>query len=123
MDRKIKFRGRCVITGNWAYGYYYFDKSNHIIRNESGEVIVLEKSVGQYTGLKDKNGKEIYEGDIIKTATHKDMVTSWSKNKASFIIERNGWMFCHFFGEALEAAECEVIGNTYENSELLNTKE
>lgn len=75
----------------------------------------------QFTGLKDKNEKEIYEGDIVKTGTDKLMVITWSKRFASFCIEREGWAFSHWFGEAFEANDCEVVGNIHENSELLTS--
>ncbi len=73
----------------------------------------------QYTGLKDINGKEIYEGDIVKTITSKEMVIGWSDRFASFTIEKINWAFVHYFGELMEANECEVIGNIHENPELI----
>ena len=78
--------------------------------------------VMQFTGLKDKNGKEIYEGDIILNdmSEHSSFV-SWDEILFSFIsneIESNTWV--HLY-EILEDINCyEVIGNIYENKDLLN---
>ncbi len=75
----------------------------------------------QFTGLKDKNGKEIYEEDIIKTETEKAMQVSWNVHFASFCLDRDGWMFTHYFGEAVDPEQLEVIGNIWENPELLKS--
>lgn len=75
----------------------------------------------QFTGLKDKNEKEIYEGDILKTGTDKPMVVGWSKKFASFVLNRNGWAFSHWFGESCNPEDCEIIGNKYQNAELLQS--
>lgn len=126
--RDIKFRATAM-SGKYVYGNFIHSKrfegcSNEfrIHEQESGlESDIIIETVGQYTEKKDKNDKEIYEGDIVKTGTDKLMVIGWSVKFASFIISREGWAFAHWFGEAFNSADCEVVGNIHEHPELLKT--
>ena len=123
----IKYRGRCAFSGTWRYGFYYVSKGNHIIRDEKDrESIVLEKTVGQFTGLHDKNGKEIYMGDIV---TYKRSVGNWTgrtmttTHKIIFTEEINAFvMECGSSYIKLRkhwGYEYEVIGNIFENPDLV----
>lgn len=124
--RQIKFRGRDVITGQWAYGYYYPSKGNHIIRDENdNETIVLEKTVGQFSGLKGK--RNIYEGDIVKYESHTcnkiiaEVRFGFNDDESSLFI--SGLMFSPIHVEEefknRESHGMIKIGNIYENPELL----
>jgi hypothetical protein len=68
-----------------------------------------EAKVMQYTSLKDRNGKEIYEGDIIKVDDHAGL----------FTIHDLSFVYTFEYGDGLVGFTCEIIGNIYENPELI----
>jgi len=83
-------------------------------------------AIQQFTGLKDKNGKDIYEGDIcnIRRYQHLDKIRKWIVGEVIWGCE-HGWNFRTYYGKDFigtrftEVEEIEVIGNIFENPELL----
>ena len=145
--REILFRGQ-ITQYEWVYGFYESKISGCFIlspkikvRKKDGVVIkdsfevaeVIPETVGQFTGLTDKNGKKIFEGDIISAIT---LDTGKEQTAVvcfgNFIDENNGDEYIGFFIEfggikttvtQLAMEKCknriEVIGNIYDNPELL----
>lgn len=121
--REIKFRGKDD-NGHWHFGD--LRTSEHFPPQivEGGLYtrffFVDSATVGQFTGLCDSEGREIYEGDVVRHKNCICLVVYNSTRFASFALRKDGWAYHHYFGEAFEASECQVIGNVHDDLELLN---
>ena len=134
--REILFRGKLLDNSEWAYGlivkmfgaYHIIDKDD-----ENTAYEVIPETVGQYTGLKDKNGKRIWEGDILHIAKIADGLGGYYQHPLDYHVnvvvkfDLCAWMWetlCEdkryiSFPDAWCHYECEVIGNITDNPELL----
>lgn len=124
--RDIEFRGKRTDNGEWVYGYFcrygWTGKENtYILPNYASALYSIEvdpETVGQCIGLKDRNGINIFEGDIVKRVWVGKMSIYqivYDNGLASF-IGRAGMKFTTF---DYDSVEFEIVGNIYDNPELL----
>lgn len=117
--REIKFRGKSVETGQWLYGSLCRTNPISIIPLGDNRFFeITPESVGEFTGLCDKNGKEIYEGDVLQDDNGKRYRIKWGVNSNGFIAKTNE-AHCNVYSSYHLAPNTEVIGNIYENPKLL----
>ena len=133
MKREIKFRGKEKCSGLWRCGFLLFDgEKYYIIQTIQGTIvkwIVDTNTVGQFAGLYDKNGKEIYEGDIVALPSQDIAfgIITWHENGYFFIDTSNGeWRsFGNDFrplGEFMNLSDdhkIKAIGNIHDNLDLM----
>lgn len=135
MNREIKFRAWCESNKEMYYpdniyefhidnnsvGFYpNYDKEEHFSFNTIPSEHEKQIIVMQYTGLKDKNGKEIYEGDILNFGNNNYVQVIFDNGSFNVFDEPLGWDFdSDIIPIKTDFRYCEVIGNICENPELL----
>ena len=150
--REIKFRGKRVDNGEWGFGflvisetsyndnqYCIIDQKNHfgLSSTKNGNLCfsesdtrvhhVIPETVGQFTGLFDKNGTPIYEGDCFNGSLDNTHVC-WCDECKQFqliITDMNECLSClgdYHWAEFVADEDIEIIGNIHDNPELLEVK-
>lgn len=131
VTREIKFRGKRSSDGEWIYGDLQHNVDCLKIREWEIDVnqipksyVVDENTIGQYTGGKDKNGREMYEGDIVNLASED---TEPFMRNIPLVVRRypdGQFVLVDRFGrrDFLVTNIVEVIGNIHDNPKLLKTK-
>lgn len=125
--REILFRGKNLF-GKWIEGdllQYLGCGKKHIVRHSTGAggQEVIASTIGEYTGLRDKNGKMIFEGDILRRAYHpeEDVIIEWHDGRFKF-RKRNkpkDYGYESLCCVQITVSRLRVIGNIYDNPELL----
>lgn len=124
MMRDILFKGKRVDNGEWVYGFLtcrnYIDVLTQKVCYDGEEELMYctvehcqvdANTVGQYTGLTDKNGKKIFEGDIVESPHGTQGFIEWQNAECAFLVNiGDDW-------QTMDDCPYEVIGNIYDNKE------
>ena len=130
--REILFRGKTTHSKKWIYGNYIqetlgdsiYSKVEDILENiDSGSRYIIPETLGQYTGIKDKNGTKIFEGDICEHIDRdnypRPFAVEWIEDYACFVFVDKGDYFRNYYFQKKHMENIQVIGNIYDNPELI----
>lgn len=144
--REILFRAKRIDNGEWVRGYYYSKTLIHaggitrlhgyILTLSGNEIEVISETVSQFTGLTDKNGKKIFEGDILKCVgnkrifkgvlmdfeevTHVSVVEWWNSYcNCGYRVKNQNGKTMMIKQSSLIGMNAEIIGNIFDNPELI----
>ena len=130
--REILFKAKRLDNGEWVEGYYVYCRKRHYI------LPVLNKAIGfderedewieidpdticQYTGLTDKNGRKIWENDIVRNEKGDIGVVQWFEEHAAFMIWNKTKHYVCYLAEN-DFSKIEIAGNEFDNPELLEVE-
>ena len=125
MEREILFRGKCCDIGLWYEGMPVraSDPPYRIcaisIPEKRTRVQINPETLGQYTGLTDKNGKKIFEGDIVRYGDTTHEVVFEQRNNTAYFGLVYGPQETLLFGNYQDLRQITVIGNIHDNPEML----
>lgn len=133
MEREIKFRGKSVLNDEWIYGdlVHRINIPKTISPVQINGIGVKEDTIGQFAGLFDKNGKEIYEGDIISVNGKYPKLVKYIDDYACFCLANITDLNKKWISPWQQVSpswwndfkrEIRVIGNMYDHPELIKEK-
>ena len=133
MNREILFRGKSIGTGEWLYGHlfnYGLTAPSNVPcisvcvptswREAYALYTVLSKTIGQYTGMKDKNKKKIFEGEIVTIGNNLKAIVIWFNGSFRSQDELSSKaIYFDDIGAIMRDYDVQVIGNIHDNPELI----
>lgn len=130
--REILFRGKSTSRAKWYYGQLveqgYLADESHVMGKDScisvvgNHVSALTETLGQFTGLLDKNGKRIFEGDFLKSRINSELyLIKW--RDCAFVIEDCFGNVIRPTQDAITHFASEIVGNIHDNPELIESED